>query len=93
MVSLVEMAGIEPASERFSHRTSTSVVDLCVTESGKTNRPSISQVVQTRESSFVQVTTSCTALRLCDVYSTSGQRAGQVNVTYLEVILLLAFTD
>jgi hypothetical protein len=40
----VEMAGIEPASERFDHRISTSVVSFWFSlKSGRTNKPEVNQ--------------------------------------------------
>ena len=40
----VEMAGIEPASERFDHRISTSVVSFWFSlKSGATNKPEVNQ--------------------------------------------------
>ena len=65
---MVEMAGIEPASERFDPRASTSVVRPLCHWMPETDKTFIQPVTQTREPSFVRLVTlshgTLTLLRL-----------------------------
>ncbi len=71
------MAGIEPASERFDPRISTSVVDRLISpEALRSTEGSSGQSLGPESPSFVCLAPSHTALRLSYAYSTTGRRSG-----------------
>ena len=79
--SQVEMAGIEPASERLDPQISTSVAGcLCRQVSHIRQRISPGQPLEPEDSSFARLAVFRAALRLCYAQPTSGRRAGQVDV-------------
>jgi len=78
------MAGIEPASERFGPRKSTSVAGRGVSsQASRPARTSCDQPHQARKPSFAQVAASCAAFHLCHARSVTGWKTGTADAASL----------
>jgi hypothetical protein len=80
----VEMAGIEPASERLDPRMSTSVAGRFCRQMGpRPAKAPLNQPLEPESSSFMRLAAFRMALPLCVARSFPGERAVQTDVALL----------